>query len=45
MNDNQETDTPEVSPEIQKKAKRTIWILYGVMAIMILLPFIMLFFR
>ncbi|MBC2600350.1 hypothetical protein [Puniceicoccus vermicola] len=45
MNDQQEPKNEEVSPEVKRKAQRTIWILYGVMAIMILLPFLMLFFR
>lgn len=45
MNDQQEPQNEEVSPEVKRKAQRTIWILYGVMAIMILLPFLMLFFR
>jgi len=35
----------EVPPEVRRKAQRTIWILYAVMAILILLPFVMLFFR
>lgn len=40
-----ESPQEEVSPEVQKKAERTIWILYGVMAFLILLPFVILFFR
>jgi len=35
----------DVPPEVRRKAQRTIWILYAVMAVMILLPFVMLFFR
>ena len=45
MTSQQEPDPPEVSAEVQRKARRTIWILYGVMAFLVLLPFVMLFFR
>lgn len=45
MTDKPESEQDPVSPEVRKKAERTIWILYGVMALFILLPFLILFFR
>jgi len=35
----------EVPPEVKRKAERTIWLLYGIMAVLILLPFLFLLFR
>ncbi len=35
----------DVPPEVKRKAERTIWILYGVMALLVLLPFLFLFLR
>jgi len=34
----------EVSPEVQKKADRTIWLIYAIMIFLILLPFLFLLF-
>lgn len=34
----------EVPPEVRRKAQRTIWILYAIMAVLVLLPFLMLLF-
>lgn len=45
MTQNSENDPEEVSPEVRRKAQRTIWILYTVMIIMIILPFIFMIFR
>jgi len=41
--DNRDADS--VPPEVRRKAERTIWILYGVMALLVLLPFLFLLFR
>jgi len=45
MKTNHKKEPEEVSPEVRKKAERTIWILYGVMAVLVLLPFLILLFR
>lgn len=45
MKNNNKLDSEDIPLEIRRKAQRTIWILYGVMAFLILLPFVMLFFR
>ncbi|MFP4352314.1 MAG: hypothetical protein ACLFRP_05965 [Puniceicoccaceae bacterium] len=41
--DNSRAD--DVPPDVRRKAQRAIWILYAVMAFLILLPFLFLFFR
>jgi len=45
MTEHHQKEDEEVSPEVRRKAERTIWILYGVMAFLILLPFLILFLR
>ncbi len=46
MKDREEdSDADSVPPEVRRKAERTIWILYGVMALLVLLPFLFLLFR
>ncbi|MEM0965929.1 MAG: hypothetical protein AAGJ81_07265 [Verrucomicrobiota bacterium] len=42
---NNEAPQDDVPPEVKRKADRAIWILYIVMAILILLPFLMLLAR
>jgi len=44
-NESEQHPPDDVSPEVRRKAQRTIWILYIVMGILVLLPFVMLFFR
>ena len=44
-NGEKNADQDSVPPEVRRKAERTVWILYGVMAFLILLPFLFLFFR
>ena len=45
MEPDEESSNKEATPAERRKAERTIWILYAVMAVFILLPFLFLLFR